>query len=394
MATIQSLVEHYASFPDPRRAHATTLHKLIDIIVITLCGTLAKCDSWDEIAEYAEQKQEFLARFLELPNGIPSHDTISRTFAMLDPKLWTDYFVRWMKNQTQVSKAKIEQIQIDGKTARGTKSSGKGKIKGKKLEALEIVSAWASEVQLVIGEVAVEAGSNEIRAVPALLEQLDLEGTVVSLDAMGCQKETTDLIVAGGGDYLVALKGNQQTLHQAAIDLFADVQNDQGKTREVPDSHSTFDVAHGRQETRVCYVLKDLSQFEVADCGVENWTGLNSLVVVEATRAAKGKETFERRYYVTSADWSAETALARVRGHWSIENQQHYVLDMVFHEDANRTRKGYAAQNQAVMRRLALNLLNLNPQKGKSKRLQRLRALLDDDYLLELLGLNLEVEMG
>jgi predicted transposase YbfD/YdcC len=161
-----------------------------------------------------------------------------------------------------------------------------------------------------------------------------------------------------------------------------------------PTKHSSFDVAHGRQETRVCYVLKDLSQLEMADCGFENWTGLNSLIAVEATRVSKGKETFETRYFLTSADWDAETALKRVRGHWSIENQEHYVLDMVFHEDANRTRKGYSAQNLAVMRRLSLNLLNLNLQKRTSKRLKRLRALLDDDYLLELLGLNRAVVTG
>jgi predicted transposase YbfD/YdcC len=394
MAIPKSLVEHYANFPDPRREHATKLHKLIDIIVITLCGTIAKCDSWDEIAEYAEQKQAFLSTFLELPNGIPSHDTIARTFAMLDPKLWTDYFVSWMKQQTKASQEKIEQIQIDGKTLRATKSTGTGKRKTSKLEALEIVSAWASEQQLVIAQVGVEEGSNEIKAVPALLEQLELDGTVVSLDAMGCQKEITDKILKGGGDYLVALKGNQKTLHQAAQDLFSDVKADQGKTQEVPSTHSSFDVAHGRQETRVCYVLKDLTQLEMADCGVENWIGLNSLVVVEATRVCKGKETFETRYFLASADWSAEMALKRVRGHWSIENQEHYVLDMVFHEDANRTRKGYAAQNLAVMRRLSLNLLNLNLQKRTSKRLKRLRALLDDNYLLELLGLSQAVVMG
>jgi predicted transposase YbfD/YdcC len=394
MTPIQSLIKHYADFPDPRRDHPSKLHKLIDIIVIALCAMLAKCDTWDEIAEYAEQKQDFLGTFLELSNGIPSHDTLARTFSMLDPNLWTNYFFRWMHQQTQASQSKIQQIQIDGKTLRGSKSTGTGKNKNAKREPVEIVSAWASELQLVIAEVTVQVGSNEIKAVPALLEQLELEGTVVSLDAMGAQKETLDQIRAGGADYLVALKGNQGRLHQAARDLFADVQSDAGKTRVVPSAYDTFDVAHGREETRVCYVLKDLSQLELADCGVERWIGLRSLIVVEATRVNKGKESFERRYFLSSADWDARTALNQVRNHWSIENQQHYVLDLVFHEDASRTRRGFAAENLAVLRRLALNLLNLNPSGRSSKRLKRLKALLDDDYLLELLGLHQDARVS
>lgn len=253
--SIPSIIEHFQDFPDPRREHPSKLHKLIDIIVIALCGLLAKCETWDDIADHAEERAEFLKSLLELPNGIPSHDTITRTFSILDPELWQDYFGTWMKAQTAGSTEKIKHLQIDGKVLRGSRTTGNGKRRNQKREAVQIVSAWSSEQQLVIAQVTVQPGSNEIKAVPALLEQLDLEGTVVSLDAMGAQQDTTTAIIQGGGDYLVALKGNQGRLHQAAQDLFEDVQRDQGRFREVPLQEKSFDVAHGREETRVCFVL-------------------------------------------------------------------------------------------------------------------------------------------
>jgi predicted transposase YbfD/YdcC len=389
---IANIIEHFRDLQDPRRDHPNKLHKLIDIIVIALCAVLAKSETWEEIADYAEEKHEFFKQFLELPNGIPSHDTLNRTFSLIDPILWQQLFAVWMQTQTLESAQKIKHLQIDGKVLRASRSTGTGKRKTQTKEpAVEIVSAWSSEQQLVIGHVTVESTSNEITAVPALLKLLDLEGTVVSLDAMGCQKETTDLIIEGGGDYLVALKGNQGTLHQAAKDLFEDVLKDVNRTREKPLKDSTFDVGHGRQEGRTCYVLKDLKQLSFADCNVESWRNLTCLVVVEAITVRQGKETFERRYFLSSKDWTAKEALKEVRGHWSIENQQHYVLDVVFREDSNRTRRGFAAENLGLIRRLALNLLNLDSSVQKSKRRKRLKALLNDDYLLSLLGLSVKV---
>ena len=330
---IANIIEHFSTLEDPRRDHPNKLHKLIDIIVITLCAILAKSETWEEIADYAEEKIVFFQQFLELPNGIPSHDTINRTFSLLNPILWQQHFASWMQTQTLESAEKINHIQIDGKVLRGSRSTGTGKKQNQDKEpAVEIVSAWASDQQLVLGHVTVESMSNEIKAVPALLKLLDLEGTTVSLDAMGCQKETTDLIVEQGGNYLVALKGNQGTLHQAAKDLFEDALNDKS-THPKPDRASSFDVAHGREEERVCHVIKDLSQLVVADCGVESWRDLRCLIVIEARTIRGGKESFERRYYLSSGNWTASEALARVRAHWSIENQQHYVLDVVFRED-------------------------------------------------------------
>ena len=350
---------------------------------------IAKCETWEEIADYAVARYQFFKQFLELTNGVPSHDTINRTFSRINPILWQQYFVSWMKLQTPESLEKIKQIQIDGKVLRGTRSTGTGKsLNQPKEPAVEIVSAWSSEHQLVLGHVTVEKTSNEIKAVPMLLKQLDLEGTLVSLDAMGCQKGTTDLIIEGGGDYLVALKGNQGTLHQAAIDLFEDVLKDISGTREKPEQYSSFDVGHGREEERSCYVFKDLKQLELADCQVESWRNLKCLVVVEAKTIRQGKDSFERRYFLSSKDWTAQLALESVRGHWSIENQQHYVLDVVFGEDSSRTRQGFAAENLGLIRRLALNLLNLDVGLNISKRRKRLKALLDDGYLLSLLGLS------
>lgn len=385
---IVNIIEHFSTLEDARRDHPSKLHKLIDIIIITLCAMIAKCETWEEIADYAVARYYFFKQFLELPNGIPSHDTINRTFSRINPILWQEHFVSWMKLQTPESLKKIRHIQIDGKVLRGSKSSGTGKkVEQEKEPAVEIVSAWSSEHQLILGHVTVEKTSNEIKAVPVLLKLLDLEGTLVSLDAMGCQKETTDLIIEGGGDYLVALKGNQGTLHQAAQDLFEDVLKDTSGIREVPELHSSFDVGHGREEERICYVLKDLKQLELADCKVESWQNLKCLVMVEAKTVRQGKNVFEKRYFLSSKDWSAKQALESVRGHWSIENQQHYVLDMVFGEDSSRTRSGFAAENLGLIRRLALNLLNLDVGLSISKRRKRLKALLDDNYLLSLLGL-------
>ena len=255
---------------------------------------LAESETWEEIADYAGEKQEFLKQFLELPNGIPSHDTINRTFSLIAPTLWQQHFVSWMQTQTSESAEKISCIQIDGKVLRGSRSTGTGKRANQaKTPAVEIVSAWASDQQLVLGHVTVESSSNEIKAVPELLKLLDLQDTIVSLDAMGCQKETTDLIVQQGGSYLVALKGNQGLLHQAAKDLFEDTLNDVRGAYLKPDRASSFDAAHGREEERVCYILKDLSQLILADCSVESWCDLKSLIMLQATTVRQGKESFE-----------------------------------------------------------------------------------------------------
>lgn len=251
-----------------------------------------------------------------------------------------------------------------------------------------MVSAWLGENQLVLAQLAVPEGSNEIAVIPDLLELLDLRGATVTIDAIGCQKEIAEKIVEQGGEYLLALKANQKTLFNAVQDLFAD----QRKQGVVLDKAETLDIAHGREERRSCWVIHNvhnIEQLKLAGCDLAAWPGLNSLVMIESHTIRQGKPSWNKRWFLSSLKCSANEALSKARRHWSIENQQHYPLDVVFHEDASRTRKGFAAQNLAVLRRLCLNLLNLDPTPKLSKRRKRLKALLDDSFLLSLLGIHL-----
>jgi predicted transposase YbfD/YdcC len=382
---VKNIVEAFADLPDPRWEHPNKLHQLIDIVVIALCGTLAKCEGWEEIEDYGKEKEDFFKRFLALPNGIPSHDTFNRLFSKLSPVAWQSCFIKWMQGMSQLSAEKL--VAIDGKTLRGSKSSGTGKHEEAQV-ALELVTAWLSENELVLAQLAVPQGSNEIAVIPDLLELLDLQGATVTIDAIGCHKEIADTIIKQGGHYLLSLKRNHKTLFQAVADLFEDNLSQAVRM----DKADTFDVAHGRQETRTCWVIQNfqhLQHFKLAECNLAAWTHLESLILVESQTQRQGKTMTEKRFFLSSLLCSARDALTKVRQHWSIENQQHYPLDVVFHEDASRNRKGFLAHNVAALRRLALNLLNLDITPKLSKRRKRLKALLDEDYLLSLLGIQL-----
>jgi predicted transposase YbfD/YdcC len=382
---IKSLLEALSGLPDPRREHPNRLHKLIDIVVIAVCATIAKCEGWEEVEDYGKEKEAFFRKFLALPNGIPSHDTFNRVFSVLNPLAWQRCFVSWMRSMSELSRERL--VAIDGKSLRGSKSSGSGKRDEAK-GALAMVSAWMSENQLVLAQLAVPEGGNEIVVIPDLLELLDLQGATVTIDAIGCQKEVAAKIVAQGGEYLLALKANQKTLFNAVQDLFAD----QRKQGVALDQAETLDIAHGREERRNCWVIHNvhtIEQLKLADCDLQAWPGLNSVVMIESHTIRQGKPSWNRRWFLSSLKCSATEALGKARRHWSIENQQHYPLDVVFHEDASRTRKGFAAQNLAVLRRLCLNLLNLDPTPKLSKRRKRLKALLNDSFLLSLLGIHL-----
>jgi predicted transposase YbfD/YdcC len=379
---VSNIIEHFKDLPDPRINQHMVLHKLIDIVVIAVCATLAQQDTWEEIADYAEMKQAFLRRFLELANGVPSHDTISRVFALLDPLAWQACFAAWMRSMGKLSGEKL--IAIDGKTLRGSKATGTGKREQERA-ALELVTAWASENELVLAHLAVKEDSNEITILPELLELLDLEGATVTLDAMGTQCDIAEQIVEQGGDYLLTLKANHGKMYDEASWLFT-----YNLEQQVLMPHAnSFDVQHGRQEVRQCWLIHDFSYLQTTTCNLAAWKHLAAIVVVESTTLRQGKEQQDRRFFLTSLSEDAQTLLDRVRKHWSIENQQHYPLDVTFNEDRNRTRRGFAAQNLAALRRLALNLLNLDEDKKRSKRRKRLKALLDDSYLLQLLGVSL-----
>lgn len=382
---IKSVLEAFAELPDPRRIHPQTLHKLEDIVVIALCGVIAQCETWEEIADYGVYKEDVLRKYLELPNGLPSHDTINRVFSLLNPVAWQSCFMQWMTSMSQLSKDKL--ISIDGKILRGSKASGTGKVATEQA-ALSIVSAWASENELVLAQIALEDAGHELTVIPDLLDLLDVAGASVSIDAAGCHKEIAEQIIEQGGDYVLSLKGNQGKLYDAAKWLF-----DYNLSESIPmDTTQTFDVAHGREESRTCWLIKDFNYLEQAQCNLDKWIHLNAIIVVQSEVLRQGKLTTQKRFFLTSHNFSADQALNRVRKHWSIENQQHYILDVLFNEDASRTRTGFAPQNLALLRRLALNLINLDSDSSISKRRKRLKAAHDDDYLFhELLGLSADI---
>ena len=374
-AMVKNVLEAFADLPDPRREHPNKLHKLIDIVVIALCAMLAKCETWEEISDYGVEKEAFFKRFLALPNGVPSHDTFNRVFSRVAPSAWQSCFMAWMLSMSQLSEEKL--LCIDGKMLRGSKASGTGKREPKQT-ALSMVTAWASENELVLNQLAFEKGC-ETSAMKDLLELLDLEGASVSMDAGGCHPDIAQSIVDKGGDYVLGLKANQGKLFEDVKWLF-----DYSIKEAMPmDKAESFDVAHGREETRTCWLIQHLTYLDP-----HPWPHLKSVIVIGTQVLRQGKLSSQRRFFLSSRAYTAEQALARVRGHWSTENQQHYPLDVLFHEDASRTRRGFAAQNLATLRRLALNLLNLDAQTKISKRRKRLKALLDDDYMLSLLGLH------
>lgn len=385
---LPNIIEHFGILKDPRRDHPNKLHKLIDIVVIVIWGTLANLESWEEIADYADFKQELLKQYLELPNGIPTADTLIRTFALLDPILFATTFRIWMENATPESREVIRHLQLDGKWLLASKSTGTGKSQALQA-ALQVVTIWASEERLVLAQQAVTQGSNEIAIAPEILRNLNLENAVVTMDAAHAQLETLKVIHTGKGAYIVGVKGNQKRLHQGLKDLFEDKQNQ-------ANMFKTFDVAHGRQEQRTLWALSDLEQLNLADCRIEKWqeVGLKSVFMVEKIIKRGGKESQEKRYYIGSVEPQAEQALGFIRGHWSIENHQHYVLDVTFHEDANRTRVGFAGENLGLVRRMVMNVLSVQQsqqvkagRKKISMRRMRTRSGWDDVYLLEMLGL-------
>lgn len=389
---LPNIIEAFIDLPDNRREHPNKLHKLIDIVVIVIWGTLANLDSWEDIVLYARDKEVLLKQYLELPYGIPSRDTLIRTFALIDPILFTATFKTWMEQASPASRTIMRQLQLDGKWLLGTKNTGTGKIQALQ-EALKLVTIWSGEERLVLAQQAVAQGSSEVTTAPEILQSVNLTQTMVRMDAAHAQLETLRVIRSKQGQYMVGIKKNQKSLYQGIEDLFDDHQ-DKAKAFE------SFDVKHGREEQRQIWGLSlEMSfcgQLKSADCRIEQWqeVGLKSVYKVEKKTKRGGKESCESRYYLGSVIVDAQQALEMIRGYWSIENKQHYILDVTFHEDANRTRTGFAAQNLALVRRIALNLLAIERTrrldagvKRVSMRGMRVRAGWNDMALLELLGL-------
>jgi predicted transposase YbfD/YdcC len=360
--------EVLADLPDPRRETDNKLHRLVDILTLAVCAVIGGAETWDTIAEYARSKETFFRRFLELPNGLPSPDTFSRVFARLDPKAFADRFGRWMASAC--SATGLIPIAVDGKSNRAAR-------KATATGCLHTVSAFATQARLTLGQVAVAEGSNEVAAIPDLLEALDLTGAVVTIDAAGCQRENARIITEGGGHYLLCVKGNQPGLLTAVQGVFdqAEATAYHGLTF---DHYSKGEEGHGRVEFRSVAVIHDPVGLP------EDWEGVTAVVEVARRREVAGVSTTTTHYYVSSHAGTAEAMAGYTRGHWGIENQCHWVLDVVFHEDQSRIKEGYAGENLALLRRVALALLKRSPGKG-SMVTKRLKAGWDDDFLLQVL---------
>ncbi len=361
-----NLVKHFSKIQDPRMTNKCD-HKLIDILVITVCATICRCDEgWESIEDFAEARFDWLKKFLDLPNGIPSHDTIRRLFLLLDPVEFQNCFYDWANSFRE--KITGETISFDGKASRGSSDDKLGK------KAIHMVSAWANDNKLILGQIKVDEKSNEITAIPKLLELLDVSGCTVTIDAMGTQKNIAEKIISKNADYVLGLKENQKNLHDD-VKVYIDEQLDDAVTDNSHQELSTTDADHGRIEERRFHLFTDLHWLDQAP----DWNGLKGIGVVESKVEKNGKISVERRYYITSLS-SVESFAKNVRGHWGIENSLHWVLDVAFNEDSCTRRKGNAPANSAVLRHIVLNLLKREKAK-KSINRKRCLASLDTDYL-------------
>jgi predicted transposase YbfD/YdcC len=365
--------QHFASVPDPRVC-ARSDHKLLDIIAISILAVICGADGWDELASFGRCKETWLRTFLDLPAGIPSADTFRRVLSALDPEAFRRAFVTWM--QTLVGDTKGKLIAIDGKTARRSFDRANEK------SALHLVSAWVRDNQLVLGQLATEEKSNEITAIPVLLGMLDVRGATVTIDAMGAQKEIAKTIVEKEADYILALKGNQGNLHAQVVEFFKDAGTEPFESVS-HTFHETHDEAHGRREVRRVWSSTDLSTIPDAS----KWPSLKSITLIEREREADSKIEVERHYYISSrpragARWLSE----RIRGHWSIENQCHWILDVAFREDDSRIRTDHGPENFGLLRKIALNLLKQEKGCKMGIAAKRKISAWDQDYLLKVLS--------
>ncbi len=374
MSDQTSLEQYFGEVPDPRVIGRCD-HKLIDIIIIAMCGVLCGAEGWEDIEEFGQNKAAWLKQFLELKHGIPSHDTFRRVFSLLDAEAFQARFMRWVEGAFTVKRGQV--MALDGKTARGSAEPRKGK------KALHLVSAWASANGVLLGQRKVDEKANEITAIPALLEELYLAGCIVTIDAMGGQKAIAQTIRDQQADYVLALKGNQGHLYEDVRDWFnwAHERAFKGMTYDFWQSPSK---GHGRLEIRRCWVLSDPQAFETLQHH-EGWAGLQSIVMVQRERHINGQTQTETAYFISSLPADARLLLHATRAHWSVENTFHWTLDVTFREDAARLRSGESAENFAILRHVAFNLLKHHPAKLSLKR-KPFRAALDDRFLLELVS--------
>jgi len=372
---VATIIQHFGAVPDPR-VNRRKRHLLVDIIVITICAVLSGADGWVEVQRFGLAKLAWFMSFLTLPNGIPSHDTFGRVFALLNPQVFENCFQEWLKTIAQLLRGEV--IPIDGKELRGSHDHFRGQ------EAIRLVSVWAQTNGLVLGQIKVEDRSNEITAMPKLLSLFDLEECIVTADAMGCQKGIAKAILAQKADYVLAVKENQKTLYTDLIGLFQEAEKVQYR-HVAHDYCQTTDKGHGRIEIRRCWVITD--EVYLHYLASLKWPGLRAIAMVVGERQVGDKITTAVRYYISSLPGSARTMLRAVRRHWGIENSLHWVLDIAFREDKSRVRVGHAAENLSIIRRIALNLLKREKTVKVGIKVKRQMAGWDQAYLLKVLGI-------
>jgi predicted transposase YbfD/YdcC len=360
-----SVARHFAKLPDPR-VRRRCRHQLIDIVVIAICGVICGADDWQEIELFGRHREAWLRRFLALPHGVPSHDTFERVFDRIDPEAFHACFQQWV--QTLADLVGARQIAIDGKTLCGSANAGIG--------ALQVVSAWATAQHLTLGQVAVEPGGSELAAIPKLLQLLDLQGALVTIDALGCQKNLAQQIITRGGDYALVVKDNQPKLLQAIQTHLVEALDDVD-TAQMND-HQTDETGHGRREQR-SYTVCPAPEHLRAD-----WPGLQMIGMCLHERTVQGKTSTQARYFIGSRHAQARYYGRALRHHWGIENSLHWQMDVTFGEDDNRCQRRHGATHLALLRRLSLALLKQHPSK-QSIKCKRFAAALDLDFLQETL---------
>lgn len=363
----------FSDITDPRSPR-NSQHLLLELIIITICAVICGAEGWEDIETFAKQREAWLRGYLTLPYGVPCHDTFRRVFSRINPEELQSCFRRWVRAVFHFTGKQV--IAIDGKSLRRSFEDGNEKHKG----MIHMVSAWAAENELILGQIKTKEKSNEINAIPELLSLLAIEGCIITIDAMGCQKKIAEQIITQKGDYVLAVKENQGTLYEAINTTFQQAQNLQFKNM-VYDYCEEIDSGHGRIETRKCTVLPlmYLHQFKL------KWRGLQSLILIESRREVNDQSQIEQRYYISSLPMNARLLMTSVRQHWGIENRLHWVLDVVFREDDSRIRKDYGAENFAVVRHIALNLLKQEHSNKFSIKKKRYVATLNPQYLEQIL---------